>query len=132
MTVHYADTSAWVKLIYSEAETDAMLDHLEDVRDSDGRFVSSELLATELHRTGRRLGVRAAGIRDALSELELVLPTHETFAAAGQLAGEVLRTLDALHVATALEAGASAFVTYDSRQAAAAEEAGLSVISPGA
>lgn len=131
MTVHYADTSAWVKLIYSEDETDAMLDHLQDVRGSEGRFVSSELLATELHRTGRRLGVSAAGVRDALGELELVLPTRETFAAAGQLPGDALRTLDALHVATALEAGASAFLTYDTRQAAAAEEAGLSVISPG-
>jgi predicted nucleic acid-binding protein len=132
VTVHYADTSAWVKLIYTEDETEALLDHLEEGRAADGRFVSSELLATELHRTGRRLGVSAAGVHDALGELELVLPTHETFVAAGQLSGEVLHALDAIHVATALEAGASTFVTYDTRQAAAAEEAGLNVISPGA
>lgn len=131
MTVHYADTSAWVKLIYDEDETAAMLDLVEHVRGVSGRFVASELLATELHRTGRRLGVGAAGIRDALGEIELMLPTHETFAAAGQLPGDDLRTLDALHVAAAIETGADAFITYDSRQAAAARNAGLTVVSPG-
>jgi predicted nucleic acid-binding protein len=43
-----------------------------------------------------------------------------------------LRSLDAVHAATALGLRSLwAFVTYDDRQAAAAREAGLSVVSPG-
>ncbi len=46
----------------------------------------------------------------------------------------MLRTLDAIHLASALDMGADleAFVTYDARLAAAARDAGLTVVSPGA
>lgn len=52
--------------------------------------------------------------------------------AAGMAGGSMLRTLDAIHVTSALRvtAGIEAFVTYDSRQAAAAEAAGLTVLAP--
>lgn len=130
MTVHYADTSAWLKLIYDEAETEAMLDHLDDVQSEGGRFTSSQLLATELHRAGHRLGVGMGGIADALREIDLVLPSQETFLLAGRLPGDGLRSLDALHLAAAIEAGVDSFVTYDIRQAVAATEAGMTVISP--
>ncbi len=43
-----------------------------------------------------------------------------------------LRTLDAIHLATALEApGLDAFLCYDARLAAAARSTGLPVLSPG-
>lgn len=131
MTIHYADTSAWLKLVYDEAETEDMLDHLAEVQGVGGRFASSHLLATELHRAGRRLGVTTAGINEALREVDLILPTEQTYRLAGRLPGETLRSLDALHLASAIEAEADAFVTYDERQAVAASEAGLVVVSPG-
>ena len=53
---------------------------------------------------------------------------------AARLEPPALRTLDAVHLASALELGADleAFVTYDARLAAAARGAGLTVVSPGA
>jgi len=42
--LHYADTSAWLKLVAEEAETEAMLDHLAEVRGAGGSFISSQLL----------------------------------------------------------------------------------------
>ncbi|KAA1380266.1 type II toxin-antitoxin system VapC family toxin [Aeromicrobium fastidiosum] len=131
MSLHYADTSAWLKLVVDEAETEPMLDHLTAVQTAGGRFASSQLLATELLRAGGRLGVNAAGIDDALAEIDLVLPTAQTYRLAGRLPGASLRSLDALHLATALETGADAFVTYDLRQADAAIDAGLRVVAPG-
>jgi len=52
---------------------------------------------------------------------------------AGSTGGAELRALDAIHVASALRLGSEvdAFVTYDSRQAAAARAAGLRVDAPG-
>lgn len=131
MTIHYADTSAWLKLVHEEAETEAMLDHLAEVQGSGGIFISSHLLATELYRTGRRLDVTSRGINDALREIDLVLPSADTYRLAGRLPGGRLRTLDALHLASAMEAEADAFVTYDARQAEAARNAGFDVVSPG-
>ena len=132
MTVHYADASAWGKLIHDENESEALLDHLEEVHSAGGRFVSSTLLLTELHRIAARLGIPMRGVVDALGEISLEVPTRETFEVAARLPGATLRSLDAIHVAAALDTGANAFVTYDTRQAAAAEEAGIRVISPGA
>jgi hypothetical protein len=132
MTLHYADTSAWLKLVHEEAETEAMLDHLAEVQNSGGRFVSSQLLVTELNRAARRLDVTSTAINDALGELDIVLPTAQTYSLAGRIPGETLRSLDALHLASAIETRADAFITYDERQAAAAVDAGLDVIRPGA
>jgi predicted nucleic acid-binding protein len=52
---------------------------------------------------------------------------------AGVIEPVALRSLDAIHLASALELGdeLDAFVTYDARQADAARELGLSVVSPG-
>lgn len=130
--LHYADTSAWLKLVHEEPETNALLDHLARVQGSGGRFVSSQLLVTEINRAARRLDVTSAAVNDAIGEIDLVLPTAQTYSLAGRLPGPSLRSLDALHIASAIETRADAFVTYDERQAAAAVDAGLDVIHPGA
>lgn len=130
MKLHYVDASAWGKLIVDEPETNAMLDHLDSVRADGGHFVSSQLLMTELHRAGARLSIPAAGVADALGEVALLMPDRDTFELAARLAGPHLRSLDAIHVAAAVQAQATTFVTYDERQAAAASDAGLRIISP--
>lgn len=129
--LHYADSSAWLKLLHDEDETEALLDHLADVQAEGGRFVSSHLLVTELARAGGRLGITSRALNQALAEVDLVLPTTHTYRLAGRLPGPHLRSLDALHLASALEVQADAFVTYDDRQADAAVDAGLDVLQPG-
>ena len=51
--------------------------------------------------------------------------------AAASLATETVRTLDAIHLASALRIAADEFVAYDRRLLEAAAERGLVVVSPG-
>lgn len=50
---------------------------------------------------------------------------------AGLLAGDHLRSLDALHLAAAVRIGVDAVVTYDHRMAQASRELGCAVVAPG-
>ncbi len=70
-------------------------------------------------------------ISEFLESIELVALTQAAFRLAGQLPGETLRSLDALHLTAALLGGATAIVTYDRRLQEAAAEAGLKALAPG-
>lgn len=136
MTIFYADSSALVKLIRDEAESDALRTYLQGAD-----LVSSELVLTEIPRA-----VRRAVALDPALPLDLLLGRADELIgalalrpldrllldAAGGLAEPALRALDAIHVVSALGLGSiEAFVTYDNRQAAAARLAGLRTQAPG-
>jgi predicted nucleic acid-binding protein len=57
---------------------------------------------------------------------------HDVLERAARLAPAELRTLDAIHIASALSLGADllAFVSYDDRQRAAARKVGLPLVRP--
>ena len=94
-------------------------------------LVSSWLLHTELHCAAARPGgVSSAEVADALRTIELIDVTRGDFVAAGGRGG--VRAADALHLTTALRLAVDAIVTYDHELGAAAERAGLRVVSPGA
>jgi predicted nucleic acid-binding protein len=125
----YLDASAAVKLVVREAES---LPLRRFVGDSATR-VSSRVLAVELLRALRRS--HPASLRQARSLLEVMEFVELDQGIAGraaQLEPAGLRSLDAIHLASALELGEEldAFVTYDAEQATAARELGLSVASP--
>ena len=107
----YLDTFALAKLVTLEAETDRLRAYLE-ARASAIRFASAELL-----RAAHLVGDDAvATAREVLAHLDLVDVSRELLERAGTLAGsQRLRTLDAVHVATASVAGdrLEALVTYD-------------------
>jgi uncharacterized protein len=72
---------------------------------------------------------RAGELVDALPLLPL---DRGLLAAAGALAEPALRALDAIHVAAAVQfSPLDAFVSYDERQSAAAQLAGLRTVQPG-
>ena len=126
----YLDTSALVKLVVREAETQALFDWM---RSDERVLVSSDLARTELMRAVRRvapgLAPRARTVLDSISLLAL----HTTaFEEAGRIGPPTLRSLDALHLAAALSLGddLTAFVAYDERLAEAARELGLPVVAP--
>jgi predicted nucleic acid-binding protein len=73
-----------------------------------------------------------AETEELLSSLELVAVSTEVLRRAADLASLELRTLDAIHVASAELVGVRDLVTYDRRLADAAELAGVRVASPGA
>lgn len=136
MPTLYADASALLKLVRREAETEALRAGLEGAD-----LVSSELVLTEIPRALQRIAaadpklsllpaLRRAG--ELIEALVLYPVDRPLLRGAGALAEPALRTLDAIHVASAVELGpVDAFVTYDERQAAAARLAGLKTMSPG-
>ena len=128
----YFDTSAIVKLVVVEPESDALVRAL--VRWPDR--VSSALARVEVHRALWRAGAsRAAHARaDAvLSALVLVRPDEPVLSQAASFRDPHLRALDAIHLATALTLGddPDAFITYDARLALAANRLRLPVLHPG-
>lgn len=95
--------------------------------------VCSELARTELIRAVRRWDESLVDTALEVIARCRVLGLHRgIFERAGTLDPPALRTLDALHIAAALEleAALQAFVTYDERQAHAARHLGLTVLSP--
>ena len=129
--IHYIDTSAYLKLIVEEAESADLKAALEVDRAAHHRVVSSILLETELMRAGHRWGIDAALIDAELRKLDIVRAADSTFSKAGTFPDPLLRSLDALHLAAAVECGATSIYTYDGRQAAAAINAGIRVLAPG-
>jgi uncharacterized protein len=73
-----------------------------------------------------------AELNSALEEIVLVAVTETILRRAANLEPAPLRSLDAVHLATALDVGAEAMIVYDRRLADAARGYGLTVLSPGA
>jgi predicted nucleic acid-binding protein len=94
--------------------------------------VTSAIAEVELRRAASRRAARAERVEAVLARVSLVDLSAEIRALAGTLEPPALRTLDAVHLATALVVGGSAagFVCYDARLAAAAREQGLTVVAP--
>ncbi len=128
--IFYVDTSALVKLVVAEAETAALRSWIAA---ESPELVSSDLARTELLRAVRRVaGDRVVQARAVLDSVTLVAVRTATFESAGQLDPTTLRTLDALHIASALELGddLAGLVTYDDRLGDAAESHGIAVVAP--
>jgi predicted nucleic acid-binding protein len=126
----YLDSSAFVKVLIAEPESGALRAFLSDGPD---RRVSSALLRAEALRAVRHLGSEAlATVRQGLRGVDLVAIDDRILDAAGILEPGILRTLDAIHVATALAMGddLDGIVTYDDRMTEAARLLGLPTVSP--
>jgi uncharacterized protein len=126
--VWYLDTSAFLKLVVAEKESAALRAWMA----TGAECWSSQLLQTESLRAAHRLGIEVRIMAEALEAVSLVAPGPATFRAAGRLEPPELRTLDALHLASALELGddLQAVVTYDARMIDGARAASLPVITP--
>jgi hypothetical protein len=142
--VIYFDTSALMRLVRTDDRSAAMSRFIDEHAGT--RWFASELAKAEIARAVRRVNYDDKGrlvSRDRLDEelrhaqslceyLDLVPVSTRVLSDAAALEQPFLRTLDAIHLATAtaIRTGLSAFVTYDKRLAAAAEDAGLPVAAP--
>lgn len=129
--VVYLDTSALVKLVAAERESEPLRAFLA----SHPWRASSVVAAVELRRAVRRAlaGPRAEERSErVLAGVVLLQLDREITLSAGRLSPPELRSLDAIHVSSALALLPEPveFVTYDARQAAAAAAAGLRVVTP--
>jgi len=125
----YLDTSAAAKLLVDEAESGALAAYIDEIG-AEQDLVSSALLEIELRRLAVRLGLDQSAVTDLLARLDLVDPPRSLFHEAGLLPGTQLRSLDALHLATALRVDADTLVAYDARLLDAARSLGFGVHSP--
>lgn len=127
---YYLDTSALVKLVVREAESTALRSWIE----SEGAvLVSSDLARTELMRAvSRASGNYLLQARLVLDSITILTISTAIFESAGRLSPSTLRTLDALHLASALEPGddLDALITYDDRLADACAANGITTLSP--
>lgn len=129
MTTWYLCPSAALKLVVAETGSRELIEVIEAERP---RLVASYLLETEVRRAVQRaVGLTQRHATDLLDRLELQIPGPASFVSAGLLPGLRLRSLDAIHLASAISLNVDALVTYDVRMADAARELGVPVISPG-
>lgn len=127
--VVYLESSAVVKLAIEEAESEALRDALRGWP----QRISSRLAVVEVLRTVRRRDrARESLAHDVLARLGLVVIGDRILLGAARVEPATVRSLDAIHLATALRLGdrLGAFVSYDERQLRAAEALGLQVASP--
>jgi len=127
----YLDSSAIVKLVAPEPETDALIAFIR----TDPERVSSALASVEVCRAVRRAGGHEAlfrRAREVLSRIALVRIDNTVLRSAADLDPPTLRSLDAIHLATALSLvePVTALVTYDSRLRDASRLNGIVVESP--
>ncbi len=129
MAATYLDSSAIVKLAIDEPQSDALGRYLR----RRGPLVSSALARTEVLRAlldEGDVGVKRG--RDVLMRVDLIRVNDRVLNAAGTLLPNDIRSLDAIHLATALHLGDDVrqIVTYDDRMAGAAAGLGIRTAEP--
>jgi uncharacterized protein len=126
----YLDASALLKLIFEEPETPA----LETFLSGWPTRTSSAIARIEVLRISRRLRdeMVTRHARDVIDAVDLIAPDARVFVEATELAPLSLRSLDAIHLATALslQPDLAGMVVYDRRLSDAARAAGLTVWAP--
>lgn len=126
----YVDSSALAKLVIRERESPDVRSFLS----KSSLRVTSAISETELRRAaarnGRGLDVAARRVLSVVSQIDV---SREILASACSVSPTELRTLDAIHLATALQIATDVdwFVTYDARLGRAAANAGFMVAHPG-
>jgi predicted nucleic acid-binding protein len=127
--VAYLDSSALIKLVIPEPESRTLRAELA----SWTRHATSALARTEVVRAAGRVDPAARALAGRIVRaVSLIAVTDELLDRAATLEPPSLRSLDALHLASALSLGGvlGPVVTYDVRLAEAASAAGLDVIAP--
>lgn len=124
----YFDTSAVAKLLLGENESEHVRRWTDDPAIEP---VSSLLLETELRRVACQQELPQERATAILDHFELYEVFDWEWRAAGLIPGRALRSLDTLHIESAIRVEADAIITYDERMIEAAAAMGLPAIQPG-
>lgn len=134
----YLDSSALLKRLFAEPESPALSAALAEYVRSDAALITSSLGWLEVSRAVRRYAsgeasmlIEVDGLVEAALSGVLEKPvTAEVIALARRLPPPVLRSFDAVHLASALLLDADVVVAYDQRLVGALAEHGLTALSP--
>lgn len=127
----YLDTSALLKLVWWEEGSDELTSQVGNRTD----LVSSSLLTVEARRSALRNDRRTLPKVDLLlDQFTLIDISGAIIESASRLPDPMLRSLDAIHLATAilLQEDLDVLLTYDTCMLAAATSYGLTAAAPGA
>ena len=138
MSIVYFDTSAIIKLVRIEPNSETLRNWLVAPGRTDRAWVSSALVLTEVPRALRRIlpGSPLPDFSSVIGRLSLRIVDEELLVKAGAYAESTLRSLDAIHLATARSIADAAgdefeaLITYDRRLADTAKADGLHVVAP--
>ena len=132
MTVLYVDTSALLKRVVVEAESTAVRMVLSQRHVAGDLLTASSVAWLEVWRSLRRAAVVdvEAVAQAALSGIAELPLDDLLLRRACRVGAHELRSLDAIHLASAITARADAVLTYDKRLAEAAAAVGLAVLAP--
>jgi predicted nucleic acid-binding protein len=128
MTVAYVDASALTKLVLEEPDSGAMRGWYVE----NEHVLCSRVGIVETQRAVGRHPHDEAHLDVIIRSVEVVEFDIDIARQAANISPLTLKTLDAIHLASAVRLGAvvDAFVTYDDRLAAAARAVGLPVVRP--
>ena len=132
MTVIYVDSSALLKRVLIEPQSEALTQALRTHHGEGDLLVSSSLAWVEIWRGLRRLGIEdlADTVASTTAGIAEYPVSTQTFLLARTIGTDLLRTLDALHLAAAVSVGAEQVMTYDERLSEAARGLGLTILTP--
>jgi predicted nucleic acid-binding protein len=132
----YVDSSALLKRGFTEPESDALEEALLHHVEAGDLLLSSSLAMIEVSRALRReLADQDPGLVTDLNDdivsgvMERPI-TADVVSLARRIGPTTLRSLDAIHLATAILIDAAVLLTYDARLAAAGRASGIAVASP--
>jgi uncharacterized protein len=131
VSLYYLDTSAALKLLAQENDSLAFATFYD--AHSTSPWVSSALLRIELIRAvNRALPAALPEARDLLLAFDYIPIDDDIVEAAMNEPDRMLRSLHAIHLATARQLGTdlTSLITYDDRLAGAARDAGMTVADP--
>ena len=125
----YLDTSVAVRILLGHSESAAAW--FDDATEDEDTIVfSSRLLRTELTRVLRREGL-PVGLRDEILDYLHVVPVDGTVLAEAEAIVPHVKTLDAIHLASAIRSGLDAtIVTHDTTMRSVADVIGFPVHDP--
>jgi len=141
VSVFYCDSSALLKRTLSEPESIRFVDAMDLWLDLGHVFVTSVLTVAECERALRARRARSGSqlvdvvaideaMTEALSGVAILDITRPIIHLAGKLGPQQLRTLDAIHLATAHHHQVQAMVTYGDRLALSSEFIGIPALRP--
>jgi len=125
---YYLDTSVAYHALVGTPSAAAWFDTVD--AESPGSLISSRLLRTELTRALRRDGTPVSD-RDAVLDHVAHIPITEAILVSAEAITEHVKTLDAIHLSSALALGDDVVVvTHDENLRRVAELLGLAVLDP--